>query len=360
MNYKYLLAAGILSVGAGCLALTKQHKTPQPDVQVHRARAANAMSLMVHPTNLTVNITTGRAGAQASYIALAHSEQIAKQGQKALDQKRYPEAETLFRKAVAIQPENSAARLLLAEVCERQGKLEEALEAYHALVYAPDAMGDSIALDPTTRMRYVLALVRSNRYTEAVAVYDLARKQAVSAREESLLPLRFDANNPDENRLQAAAHYVMGVKRPEHRENTLGELRQHLEAAIRLAPDWGKPYAELGKMLERRNHFVEAEGYYTKARNLGEPVESYKQESERIFARMRREHDLAHPEIHQSDGVMIPIKLNNAQIKELIAKSQAEVLRNTQQLEAAKAAKKAKEGAKATIQGATIPGQPKL
>ena len=343
MNYKYLSAASALILGVGCIALAKQQKMT-PNSQHNMGGAANV-------TGSTENPDFGSAASWASLVALRHSAEIARKGQIALDQKRYKEAESLFRKAVTVQPENSEAWLLLAEVCERQGKLQEALQAYYTLANGVTRYS-SITFDPVTRMRYVLALVRGNRYADAVAVYDLARKQAVSAREESLLPLRFDANNPDEDRLQAAAHYVMGVNKPEHRQAAPGELRQHLEAAIRLAPDWGKPYAELGKMLEWRNHTLEAEGYYTKARSLGEPVESYKQATERTVARMRREHDLAHPEIHQSDGVMIPIKLNNEQIKQLIAKSQAEVLRNTQQLEAAK---KAKAEAKATIQGQPKP-----
>ena len=55
------------------------------------------------------------------------------QGSKALDRKSYLEAETLFRKALAVQPENDEAWRLLADVCERQGKLEEALQAYYTL-----------------------------------------------------------------------------------------------------------------------------------------------------------------------------------------------------------------------------------
>jgi Tfp pilus assembly protein PilF len=43
-------------------------------------------------------------------------------------------AETLLREAIAVDAHEAQTWLLLAEACERQGKLDKALEAYHALL----------------------------------------------------------------------------------------------------------------------------------------------------------------------------------------------------------------------------------
>ena len=328
MHTNYLVAAVVVIVGAGCITLSKQKEAPRSDPQPRQNRLAN--------------VTRGSAATRVWVEEYKQALQVVQQGQTALDHKRYTEAENLFRKAVQIHAKTPEASLLLADVSERQGKLEQALQAYYTLVYSQDG-GSSIGTDPVTRMRYVLALVRSNRYEDAVQVYDLARQQADISRDEVLFPLRFDANTPDENHLQAAAHYVMGIEPPLHRENVPGELRQHLDAAIRLAPDWGKPHAALGKMLEWHRHVQEAEVEYTKSRNLGEPVESYKQKYARIEADMLRKSYELHPEHRGVNGVVIPLKLNGEQIRQLIAKSQADVLKSVQQQEAAK---KAKEEAK--------------
>ena len=105
-------------------------------------------------------------------------------------------------------------------------------------------------------------------------------------------------------------------------------------------------------MLEWHRQEQEAEVEYTKSRNLGEPVESLKQEIARIEADGLREHNLAHPELHNTNGVSIPIKLNGEQIRQLIAKSQADLLKNVQQQEAAKKAK--------AVQQVNTSAQPKL
>jgi len=318
MKLKYLLAVTAVTLGAGCLALAKQQNT-----------------FSLFRRNTTMDVTTGAAAAYAHLEALRHSDRVAQQGQTAMDQKRYQEAEKLFRKAIVVQPHNPLAWLLLAEACERQGKLEEALDAYHTIVYAPNGTGGSIGSDPVTRMRYVLALVRGNRYAEAVAVYDLAHKQAARQSEESFFPLRFDANNPDENRLQAAAHYVMGVTPPLHREAASAELRQHLEAAMRFAPDWGKPHAALAKMLDMRYKLKEAEIEYAKARQLGEHVESSKQRMARMDAEIQRKWEMQHPGQRNTHSVGFAIKLTPEQIAGFMAKGRAEMSMTRAQWEVA-------------------------
>ena len=114
MKRKYLLATTLLLLGAG--AWHWQSSTSCNSRLTYLEQPPPQMSCP-HP----------KAGGEA----WNRSSLLDRQGQTALNQKRYQEAEGLFRKALLVQPHNPEPRLLLAEACERQGKLEEALQAYY-------------------------------------------------------------------------------------------------------------------------------------------------------------------------------------------------------------------------------------
>lgn len=327
MNRMSLLAGTFCILGAACLAVAKQSGRQTPTSPQQR-QATDTVRSVAGPADL-------------AYLAQLEQRQdlltsFLTQGKLKMEQKHYSQAENLFRKALALDNAESEAWLLLADVYERQGKLEEALPAYHRIIYG---QGGSIGSDPVTRMRYVLALVRSNRYADAVQVYDKARYDASGSDDAALFPLRFATNNPEESRLQAAAHYVMGLKHPLHCGATPKELRQHLEAAIRLAPDWSKPHAAIAKMLERSWHVQAAEVEYAKARQLGEPVESFKQKYARIEVELLRRHDAAHPELSHTNGAAFSIPMSHEEMARQMDKVYAEKLMTRAQWEVAQKAK---------------------
>ncbi len=263
-----MIVISVVLVLGGYLALSQQHK-PQ---SFETANTTSTKHINVPKAPLLIDSVikdsvSGQASAQARFATFQRSQPLLKLGRAAMGNKQYEQAQSLFLQAIKIYAEDPFSWLLLADAYERQGKYSKALEAYHTLVYS-DGWGGSVGSDPTIHMRFVLALCRSNQYPEAAAVFnetmdDSARgsipdEVMVNAKQiggdaalapyiekYSLLPMRFDANDPDKRLLQAAAHYVLGTKQPSFASPGAGEQMRHLQAAIRLAPKWGQAHSAL-------------------------------------------------------------------------------------------------------------------
>lgn len=187
-------------------------------------------------------------------------------GRQALTKGRYDEAEGLFRKALAIQPQDAETWLLLADVCEKQGKQTAALNAYHELVYSNQkGWGSSINSHPTTRMKYVLALTRANRWQEAVAVYDMAITSSIQTNGRPMVEERFDPARRDLTRLQAVAHAILSSTGPSWGPPNTADQKKHLDAALKLHPEMPLIQYLHGRSLEKEGHKAEAAAAYQKA-----------------------------------------------------------------------------------------------
>jgi hypothetical protein len=92
-------------------------------------------------------------------------------------------------------------------------------------------------------------------------------------------------------------------------------------------------------MLERIQRVQEAEVEYAKARQLGETVESDKQQSERTFAELKRRHDAAHPELSHANGAVFAIPMSHEEMARQMNKVYAEKLLTREQWEVAQKAK---------------------
>jgi len=330
MKHTYLLTTTVLIVGASGFAFARQQNTPAHN-KAATIPAKNRDADGIAREEITRT--------PPDLIAAVRRENmrhriypLLKQADAAMKQKRYADAEQLFRKLIALDDEDGRYWLALADVCERQNKPQQALAAYRKLIY-PQNWSDNVSSDVTTRMRYVLALCGINQYTEAVQVFnaamnamaiedmsDAGRQQVAQTRDamthdaavsaHSLLPMRFDPNDPDKRLLQAAAHFVLGTKRPSFVEPGKGEMMKHLQAAVRLAPQWGRVYSALADALIRQGNHQAAQVAQARALALGDHS-SNQEDLYRVLDKSAREHMLRfhpnEPERYQfHDPTMIP------------------------------------------------------
>jgi tetratricopeptide (TPR) repeat protein len=192
---------------------------------------------------------------------------LIQQGKQAVVQGRYAKGETLFRQALQIQPRDAMSWLLLADVCEREGRQTEALRAYHELVYSK-GWGGSINSSPTTHFRYVLALLRDHQWPEAVEVYDKAMNITTTTDGHPMFDPRFDPQHPDREGLEAVAHLGLGITSQSFGPADTADQLNHLKTAVRMQPRWALAQYSYGRALERGRRFAEARTAYTNAAKL--------------------------------------------------------------------------------------------
>jgi tetratricopeptide (TPR) repeat protein len=200
----------------------------------------------------------------------------------------YREAEAVCLKAVAADKQDAESWLLLARASERLGKTDQALKAYRALVYAK-GWGSNINSDPTTLMGYVLALSRASRWQEAAEIFDRANLQAARGLRRPLVDMQMDSRRPNRPVLKAAAHYVLGTRRPTFGPADPTEQVSHLKAAVAAQPRWALARFAYGRALAKAGRVAEAKEAYTRA--AADASGDLKQRIDRALATV----DAAHP-----------------------------------------------------------------
>jgi tetratricopeptide (TPR) repeat protein len=199
----------------------------------------------------------GAAAMTATYRRIG---ELNRQGEAAVAQGKYAQGEALFRKGLSIRDNLGESWLLLADVCERQGKQSQALQAYDALFHGPGRLSSEVNM-PVTRIRYALALTRAGRWQEAVAVYE--RTVGISE-----VGQYFDARVVERARLQAAAHLFLAPRVNVYVEGGARDRLKHLQEAVRLAPRWALAHYKYGEELARTQRLPEARTEYSRAASL--------------------------------------------------------------------------------------------
>lgn len=331
MKHTYLLATTILVVGASGFGFARQQNPPPVPKKVASPHAKSPTADHVGRAVSSRSLSNPILQAQIERLRRL-TDPLLRQANAAMKRERYADAERLFRKLIALDETDGRIWFALADVCERQNKPQQALAAYRQLIY-PKSWSDNVSSDVTTRMRYVLALSGSNQYAEAVQVFneamnataqedmsDTLREEVARTRDavthdaavsaHSLLPMRFDPNAPDKRLLQAAAHFVLGSKRPSFTVIGADEQMKHLQAAVRLAPQWGRVYSALADALIRQGDHQAAQVAQARALALGDHS-SNQEDLYRVLDKSAREHMLRfhpnEPERYQfHDPAMIP------------------------------------------------------
>ena len=98
---------------------------------------------------------------------------------------------------------------------------------------------------------------------------------------EPLYSIRFDPEQPNFVDLQAAAHYLLGIKNPSCGGKP-GDKETHLKAAIRFRPRWALAHYTYGELFERTPRGEEARKQFALAAKLTDDPEMKKEASKKV------------------------------------------------------------------------------
>ena len=182
------------------------------------------------------------------------ASKFSKIGRDYLDKKQYASAEIAFRTAIKIEDdEDTSNNVQLAHTLVLQGKPQEALTIYRKVLYEPlsdawtivpgevyapygvlSSSGESESLHAC--MEYAILASKIGSWPEAAYIF---RNTLASMPEDRVMPkidVQFDANEPEPEKLQAAAHIASGIGYISNADpkNAMPEFEQ----AHTLEPDW--------------------------------------------------------------------------------------------------------------------------
>ncbi len=129
---------------------------------------------------------------------------------KAMDRKDFARAEKLYRQAANVDRGSLAVWPALAEARDRQGKIAEAVTAYHTFLGPSIQKGSVLKAYPKPVMRYVVLLGLSD-WPRAVRLYERTFGQVLHAPGQASLARRFDPNFPEPKRLEMMAHLGLAL-----------------------------------------------------------------------------------------------------------------------------------------------------
>ena len=223
--------------------------------------------LKVWPLLLTVALSA------APLTALAQSvEQLVEQANAAQADKRFSEAEAIWRQVIQRDPKNAEAQRKLCDVLDDQNKISEAVVACR----------QAVELNPTKAQNHFLlgyVLKKQNKLNEAVTAYRTAIKlnpQYATAYNNLGIAL-YAQNQLDEavtayrtaiklNPQYAPAYYNLGIALSDQKK--LDEAVTAYRTAIKLNPQYAPAYYNLGLALSAQNKLDEAVTAYRTAIKL--------------------------------------------------------------------------------------------
>ena len=215
-------------------------------------------------------------------------ELLTKQGKAALKKGDTPAAITLFEHRLTEYPDFETS-MLLAGIYTGSGKLDDAIRVFRPLIYPGPDGGSYEAHLPTTRMKYVLALLDRGNWAEAAAVYEASftgdnvrvyRQPTLADLKWSVpgyrgtahtLPLKhFSVNDPDYAGLQAQAHLILGAREPQFipTDDMPKYMLDHLKQALKYDPYSLDAHFISGILLVKMEKFKEARAEFQRTAKL--------------------------------------------------------------------------------------------
>lgn len=201
---------------------------------------------------------------------------LLEQGQNSLRAGDPVVAELDFRSSIALGSWNGSAYSGLAEALSTQGKTEEALRVYQALMSQDSTRASSAANAVQVRMSYAAVLSQAGRWGEAVSVYKAALPNVPDDGFRSM-GSQFSPDLPDPAHLQALAHVVRGLVFTSHAEPE--KAMPEYQKALALVPDsgltnfyYGNGWQHLGPAERVKfGNAAQAKAALEKAVKLGKP-----------------------------------------------------------------------------------------
>ena len=171
---------------------------------------------------------------------------------------------SVSKQNMEIDPKSNISLFWFADSAFKLGKQREAIEAYRSLNYSREnGFGGSVGHDPATRMRFVICLLKSRLWNEAVDVFNETLKLQTEMKE--FIPdneREFVYDRTDYIRMGGIAHLVVGSKSLSFMQEFKKDYEGHLRAALRLRPDLIRAHFFLGKLLHNKGQYDQAIAEY--------------------------------------------------------------------------------------------------
>jgi len=244
-------------------------------------------------------------------------------------QKNLPEAERLFRKALAVSTSDADAWIALARIMDEQGRYREALAFYDGFLGPHPAWGSSEQLEFHVLTRYADLCDMFGRPDDAtkacLTVLQTNPDPTKNYLDDSNMFVRVDTDDPTE--IRARAHILTAMWLQQFSDgfangrvkNTALALRAYREA-VRLKPDLPIAHYYLAQGLKHFGHIAEAQTEMASAARLGDDTFQAAMTAKVRNKEEERKYDMAHPR----KGVAIATKHSDAEWGRIITKQMAE------------------------------------
>ena len=260
--------------------------------------------------------------------------------------KNLPEAERLFRQALALDTSDDDAWISLARMMDEQGRYREALTFYDGLL-GPHTWGSSLEHERAILTRYADLCDMFGRPDDAtkacLKVLHLNPDPRKNCLDDPYMFVRVDTDDPTE--IRARAHILTGmwlqgysVGYAYRRAETITSAVRAFKEAVRLKPELPIAHYYLAQGLRHIGHKAEAQAEFARAEDLGD--ETFRA-AMHAKATKKAEDDKRYWDPSNQRSVMVPLKISPEQIAHYHEKGRLDKEAAVRWLAAA-AAKKAK------------------
>ncbi len=240
--------------------------------------AYGTMCIILTPLSMRENSRQGTNNPKyRAHLALV--ARLEQDGYMAMNgEKNLPKAEQIFRQVLKEEASSDDAWLALARIMDKQGRPREALTYYQGLL-GPHAWVSSLQNDTAILTRYAELSERFGKIEQALQAYQKVLQ--VSARDgravgsDPNMPVGTNASDPGE--ICARAHILLGLTHQTHREGIFIPERempslalQAFQEAVRLRPDLPIAHYYLGDQLRAMRRTKEADAEFARAESLGD------------------------------------------------------------------------------------------
>ena len=292
------------------------------------------------PRNLARN---GKPSA-ISIKRTADMDKLNAEAYSAFNKKNLPEAERLFRKALALEPSHDCW-ILLARMMDAQGRYRESLALYDAFLGPHPNWHSSQEYERAILTRYADLCDMFGRPDDAtqacLKVLQTNPDPTKNYLDDSNMFVRVDTDDPTEIRARAHILTAMWLQQfsdgfANGRAETIASALSFYREAVRLKPDLPIAHYYLSQGLKHFGHKAEAQTEMARAERLGDDtfraaltakVRNKAEEHKRYVAYLAQ----------QGHGHTFPINLSPVEVRQMLAKDRADHLKIMQELEAKKA-----------------------
>jgi len=280
---------------------------------------------------------------------MADQEKLHHAAYTAWHQKNLPEAERLFRKALALEPSHDCW-ILLARMMDAQGRYRESLALYDAFLGPHPNWHSSQEYERAILTRYADLCDMFGRPEDAtqacLKVLHLNPDPTKNYHDDSNMFVRIDTDDPQE--IRARAHILTGMWLQDYsdgyayrRAETAAESLNAFKEAVRLTPGLPIAHYYLAQGLKHAGHKAAAQAELARAEELGD--ETFRT-ALHAKATKRAAEDKYYAARQAKEGAKFTIPVSHEEMTRqlekwrLNAEHNAALLANTQKLEAAKKA----------------------